>query len=102
MKLNNDVDVLVLPMVFNGNATEINVTLIQDATHGPTLVDSGIGQRSALDEALADAGVKATDLKRIIITHQDVDHIAFLHSLVPRCGSTVYRRHKAHHQAATA
>lgn len=89
MRLSDDIDVLVLPMVFNGNTSEINVTLIQDAVYGPTLVDSGIGQRSALDDALAEAGVKAKNLKRIILTHQDVDHIALLHNLVQDSGAQV-------------
>jgi glyoxylase-like metal-dependent hydrolase (beta-lactamase superfamily II) len=54
-----------------------------DALHGPTLVDTGLpGQLDAITTVLADAGVLVADLKQIILTHQDIDHVGSLHDLV--------------------
>ncbi|MCG7377294.1 MBL fold metallo-hydrolase [Paenibacillus sp. ACRSA] len=50
---------------------------------GITLVDTGmIGQFAELQSALEEAGAKLHELKRIIITHQDIDHIGNLGALV--------------------
>jgi hypothetical protein len=57
MKLNDDVDVLALPVDMNGQPRQFSPTLILDAARGPTLVDSGLsGQAAALGTALAEAG----------------------------------------------
>lgn len=90
MKLNEDVYVLPLPMVRDGQTHFLNLSLILDATHGPTLVDTGLpGQRDAIAAALAEAGVQVADLKGIILTHQDIDHVGSLHDLVQASGAHV-------------
>src|SRR5262245_47332823 len=90
MKLNEDVYVLTLPMTFNGQTSQINLTLILDKAHGPTLVDTGLpGQFAAIDAALAEAGLHVPDLRRILITHQDIDHVGSLHALVEESGARV-------------
>jgi glyoxylase-like metal-dependent hydrolase (beta-lactamase superfamily II) len=91
MKLNDDLHVIALPVP----ATPIqnnpfNLSLILDAAHGPTLVDTGLPfQREALDAALAEVGLAVADLKRIIITHQDIDHVGMLHDLAAASGAEV-------------
>jgi glyoxylase-like metal-dependent hydrolase (beta-lactamase superfamily II) len=90
MKLNDDLYVLALPVQREGQTHFFNLSLLLDATHGATLVDTGLpGQTDEITTALAEAGVELADLKRIIITHQDIDHIGSLHDLVQISGARV-------------
>jgi glyoxylase-like metal-dependent hydrolase (beta-lactamase superfamily II) len=90
MKLNDDLYVLPLPIVRDGQTFFFNASLILDAAHGPTLVDTGLpGQQDAIAAALAEADIQVQDLKRIILTHQDIDHVGSLHSLVQASGARV-------------
>jgi glyoxylase-like metal-dependent hydrolase (beta-lactamase superfamily II) len=90
VQLNDDVYVLPLSMVRNGQTFTYNLSLILDPTHGPTLVDTGLpGQMDDIAAALAEANVQVRDLKRIILTHQDIDHVGSLHGLVQASGARV-------------
>jgi len=74
MKLNDDVYVLALPVQRNG----------------PTLVDTGLpGQQDAIASALAEASLRVSDLRRIILTHQDIDHVGSLRDLVQASSARV-------------
>lgn len=86
MRLNADLYVLALA----APSGHFNLSLLVDAAVGPTLVDTGLPmQREVLDAALAEAGVAVADLKRIIITHQDIDHVGLLHELAAASGAEV-------------
>lgn len=90
MQLNDDVYVLPLSMVRDGQTHTYNPSLILDPALGPTLVDTGLpGQLDQIARALAPAGVQVSDLKRIVLTHQDVDHVGSLHDLVQASGAQV-------------
>ena len=90
MKLNDDLYMLALPMQRDGQTTYYNASLILDSAHGPTLVDAGLpGQQGALADALAEAGVRVADLARVIVTHQDIDHIGSLYDVVQASGARV-------------
>jgi glyoxylase-like metal-dependent hydrolase (beta-lactamase superfamily II) len=90
MRLNDDVYVLVLPFMRDGQPFPINLALVMDAEHGPTLVDTGLpGQEDAIAGALAEAGVLVQDVRRIVLTHQDIDHVGSLHGLVEASGARV-------------
>ena len=90
MQLNEDLYMLALPIQRGDQTVYFNLSLILDATHGPTLVDTGLpGQLDAITTVLADAGVNVADLKRIILTHQDIDHVGSLHDLVQADGARV-------------
>ena len=90
MRLNDDVYVLSLPMNYGGETHPLNLSLILDQANGPTLVDAGLpGQETLIEAALAEAGVAVRDLRRIIITHQDMDHVGSLHALVEASGARV-------------
>lgn len=90
MKLNDALYVLALPMERDGQTQFLNLSLIVDATHGSTLVDTGLpGQYDAIAAALAEAGLRVPDLRRIILTHQDIDHVGSLHDLVRASGARV-------------
>src|SRR6476620_9418841 len=89
MKLNDDLYVLALPIQRDGQTHFFNASLILDAS-GPTLVDTGLpGQHDAIAAALAEADLRVQDLKRIILTHQDIDHVGSLHDLVQSSGARV-------------
>jgi len=47
------------------------------------------GQVDAIAAALAEAGVRVEDLRRIVVTHQDIDHVGSLHDLVAASGARV-------------
>jgi glyoxylase-like metal-dependent hydrolase (beta-lactamase superfamily II) len=80
MQLNDDIYVLALPTPLAG---PLHLSLILDHVHGPTLVDTGVpGMLSALDTALAEAELRVGDLRRVIITHHDLDHIGSLPDVV--------------------
>jgi glyoxylase-like metal-dependent hydrolase (beta-lactamase superfamily II) len=90
MQLNEDLHMLALPIQRSDQTVYFNLSLILDATYGPTLVDTGLpGQLDAITTALAEAGVRVPDLKQIILTHQDIDHVGSLHDLVQASGARV-------------
>src|SRR6478672_6471908 len=90
MRLNDDLYLVALPMQRGDQTVYFNASLILDARHGPTLVDTGLpGQLDAIATVLADAGVRVQDLKQIILTHQDIDHVGSLHDLVQGSGARV-------------
>jgi glyoxylase-like metal-dependent hydrolase (beta-lactamase superfamily II) len=91
VKLNDDLYVLALPLQRDGQTNFLNLSLIVDAAQGPTLVDTGLpGQADAIASALAEAGLRVQDLRRIILTHQDIDHVGSLHDLVRASGAQVF------------
>jgi glyoxylase-like metal-dependent hydrolase (beta-lactamase superfamily II) len=90
MQLNDDVHVLPLSSVRDGQTHWYNLSLILDPAQGPTLVDTGLpGQFDEIAAALAGAGVGVRDLKRIVLTHQDIDHVGSLPDLVQASGARV-------------
>src|SRR5215212_958953 len=90
MQLNDDLYMLALPIQRGDQIAYFNASLILDAIYGPTLVDTGLpGQLDAIATVLAEAGVGVQDLKRIILTHQDIDHVGSLHDLVQASGARV-------------
>jgi glyoxylase-like metal-dependent hydrolase (beta-lactamase superfamily II) len=90
VKLNDDVYVLPLSMVRDGQTYTYNLSLILDPTQGPTLVDTGLpGQLEQIGGALAPVSVQVADLKRIVLTHQDIDHVGSLHDLAQASGALV-------------
>src|SRR5215210_3994409 len=90
MRIADGVHVLPIPRDSQGAAGFLNLTLILDEENGNTLVDAGLpGQAEAIDAALAEAGVRRQDLRRIIFTHQDLDHIGSGAALVRQSGARV-------------
>lgn len=90
MKVNDDLYVLELPVNLIFGPTVLNLSLILDEEHGPILVDTGVpGMLSAIDAALSEAGLGVKDIKRVILTHQDMDHVGSLADLVRESGAQV-------------
>ena len=68
----------------------LNLTLVVDEKEGATLVDAGLpGQAEAIASALGKAGVRPRDLRRVIFTHQDLDHVGSGAALVRQSGARV-------------
>ncbi|MFB6252902.1 MAG: MBL fold metallo-hydrolase [Halobellus sp.] len=57
----------------------------------PTLVDAGTPwDENALREHLAEIGLKADDIERILLTHYDLDHVGTLDALATDVDATVH------------
>src|SRR5215213_110897 len=91
MKIAEDIYVLPIPRGSQGAEGFLNLTLILDDDNGNTLIDAGLpGQEEAIGAALGDAGgIGVRDLRRIIFTHQDLDHIGSGATLVRHSGARV-------------
>ena len=91
MWIADGVYVLPIPRGSRGADGFLNLTLILDEQNGNTLVDAGLpGQAEVIGAALVEAGIGVRDLRRIIFTHQDLDHVGSGAALVRQSGATVF------------
>jgi len=78
VKIADGVFALELTMDFLGNQTTIYPSVITDAS-GTTLIDTGMpGHLDAIKAAMEAHGIPFNSVNRIILTHQDIDHIGSL------------------------
>lgn len=78
MKIANGIEALELTINFMGQQATIYPTLIWD-TESAILVDTGFpGLEQQIREAFEKAGVDFAVLNKVILTHQDIDHIGSL------------------------
>jgi glyoxylase-like metal-dependent hydrolase (beta-lactamase superfamily II) len=90
MKVANGVYVLPIPRSPQEASTFLNLTLIVDEENGNTLVDAGLpDQTEVISAALGEAGIGVQDLRRIIFTHQDLDHVGSGAVLARQSGARV-------------
>ena len=90
MRVANGVYVLPIPRTPQEPESFLNLTLIVDEQNGNTLVDAGLpGQAEVISAALAEASIGVRDLRRIIFTHQDLDHVGSGAALVRQSGARV-------------
>ncbi len=90
MRVANGVYVLPIPRSPQEPESFLNLTLIVDEQNGNTLVDAGLpDQIEAISAALVEAGIGVGDLRRIIFTHQDIDHVGSGAALVRHSGARV-------------
>jgi glyoxylase-like metal-dependent hydrolase (beta-lactamase superfamily II) len=90
MKVANSVYVLPIPRSPQEASTFLNLTLIVDEENGNTLVDAGLpDQTEVISAALGEAGIGVQDLRRIIFTHQDLDHVGSGAVLARQSGARV-------------
>jgi glyoxylase-like metal-dependent hydrolase (beta-lactamase superfamily II) len=88
MRIANGVYVLPIPRSPQEAGTFLNLTLIADEENGNTLIDAGLpDQTEAISVALGEAGIGVRDLRRIIFTHQDLDHVGSGAALVRQSGA---------------
>src|SRR4051812_8626378 len=90
MRVNDDLYMVPVTMELPGRTMVMNLSLIVDASSGPTLVDTSMpGTLADLESALDVDGLNLTDIQQIVITHQDVDHIGGLGDLLDRTHAKV-------------
>jgi glyoxylase-like metal-dependent hydrolase (beta-lactamase superfamily II) len=90
MRVADGVYVLPIPRGSREADGFLNITLILDEENGNTLVDAGLpDQIEAISAALVEAGIGVGDLRRIIFTHQDLDHVGSGAALVRQSGARV-------------
>jgi glyoxylase-like metal-dependent hydrolase (beta-lactamase superfamily II) len=90
MRIANGVYVLPIPRGPQEAESYLNLTLILDEENGTTLVDAGLpDQTEAIGAALVEANIGVRDLRRIIFTHQDLDHVGSGAALVRQSGARV-------------
>jgi len=90
MRVANGVYVLPIPRSPQEPNSFLNLTLIVDEQNGNTLVDAGLpDQMEAISTALVEAGIGVRDLRRIIFTHQDLDHVGSGAALVRQSDARV-------------
>lgn len=78
MKIADGIEALELTMHVAGNQMTIHPTLIWDADTA-ILIDTGMpGQLDNIRKAMKEAGVPLGKLDKVILTHQDIDHIGGL------------------------
>ena len=78
MRIGENIEALELAMNLTGQSSVIYPTLLWDS-YGVTLVDTGTpGQLSATRQQIENAGVDFESIHRVILTHQDIDHIGGL------------------------
>lgn len=91
MRLNDDLLVLELGTDFGTGPTLLHPVLILDAQAGHTLVDTGVpGMEGAIEAALAEVGATLKDVRQVIVTHHDLDHIGSLEAIVKTSGAQVW------------
>lgn len=90
MKVNDDLYVLPITYGAPGRTMVMNLSLIVDPEDGATLVDTGMpGVEGAIAEAMAGHGLSLSDIRRVIMTHQDVDHIGSLGAIKAATGAMI-------------
>jgi glyoxylase-like metal-dependent hydrolase (beta-lactamase superfamily II) len=90
MRVANSVYVLPIPRSPQEADSYLNLTLVADEENGNTLIDTGLpDQTEAIGDALGEAGIGVRDLRRIIFTHQDLDHVGSGAALVRQSGARV-------------
>ncbi|MFB9991038.1 MBL fold metallo-hydrolase [Deinococcus oregonensis] len=90
MKISDHVYALPLATTLGSGPTTLFLSLIVDDVQGATLVDTGVpGMTGQIEAALGEIGMNLSDIKRVIITHHDLDHIGSLPAVVEATGAQV-------------
>ncbi len=80
---------LSVAIQIGGQGGLIHPTVLKDED-GLTLVDTGFPrQLQALEQALEEDKLRLSEVRRVLLTHQDIDHIGGLAEVVQRTGAEV-------------
>ncbi|MBZ9571102.1 MBL fold metallo-hydrolase [Methanobrevibacter sp. TMH8] len=94
MKIANGIEMLEISMKLIGQESTICPTLLWDEDTA-ILVDAGIiGSLSEIKKVMGDAGVPFEKLNKIIVTHQDVDHIGGIKAIIEELPEVKVFAHK--------
>lgn len=96
VRIGTGIEMLALGMGAMGPERIIHPVVLWDDEAGATLVDTGApGETAALAAALAAIGLDLADVRRVILTHQDMDHIGNAADVVRRSGGAEVAAHAA-------
>lgn len=92
MRIGDNIETLEISMGLLGAAGgTIHPVVLWSDVDGATLIDAGMpGQLPALEEKLVAAGLAVSSLRRILLTHQDLDHIGSAAAVVSASRAEVY------------
>jgi glyoxylase-like metal-dependent hydrolase (beta-lactamase superfamily II) len=91
MRMAEGAEALEIAMDLLGGQSLIYPAALWDARDGATLFDSGLpDQMPDIERALAAVGIPLQDVRRILLTHQDVDHIGSAAAIAAATGAEVY------------
>jgi glyoxylase-like metal-dependent hydrolase (beta-lactamase superfamily II) len=91
MRLGEYAEALELTVTFMGMKSTIHPVVLWEGREGITLVDAGYpGQLAEIESALTALGLKLKDVRRIFLTHQDLDHIGSAEAVQAATGAEVY------------
>jgi len=91
MRLGECAEALELTMSFMAVKSTIHPVVLWEGREGVTLVDAGFpGQLPGIESGLAGLGLKLKDVRRIFLTHQDLDHIGSAEAVQAATGAEVY------------
>ena len=90
MKLADNLEAIEVPMRLGATASTIHPVLLWDERDGATLIDAGVpGAHVTIGENLARLGLGWKDVRRLVITHQDIDHMGGARAVVEASGARV-------------
>lgn len=93
MKIADNIEMLEVPMKLMGTTGTIYPTVIWDDEH-VALIDAGISDSKPLiKDELDKAGVSFNKIDTILVTHQDIDHICGINSIVDELGDVKVLAH---------
>ncbi len=91
MRLGESAAALELTMRLVATPSMIHPVVLWAGREGATLIDAGLpGQLPLIESGLAGLGLRLTDIRRILITHQDLDHIGSAEAVQAATGADVY------------
>jgi glyoxylase-like metal-dependent hydrolase (beta-lactamase superfamily II) len=91
MRLGECAEALELTMSLMGRKSTIHPVVLWEGREGVSLVDAGYpGQLPDIESGLSGLGLKLKDVRRIFLTHQDLDHIGSAEAVQAATGAEVY------------
>jgi glyoxylase-like metal-dependent hydrolase (beta-lactamase superfamily II) len=91
VKLGEYAEALELTVTFLALKSTIHPVILWEGREGASLFDAGFpGQLPAIESGLAALGVKLKDVRRIFLTHQDLDHIGSAEAVQAATAAEVY------------
>jgi glyoxylase-like metal-dependent hydrolase (beta-lactamase superfamily II) len=91
MRVGECAEALELTMSFMAMTSTIHPVVLWEGRDGITLIDAGFpGQLPLIESGLTALGLKLKDVKRIFLTHQDLDHIGSAEAVQAASGAEVY------------
>ena len=91
MRVNEHLLAIELPFTFGGIPGHLFIPVVLHEDAGVTLVDTGVpGSLEAIERELGSVGRSIRDVRAVVLTHHDLDHIGSLADVVQASGARVY------------